>query len=161
MKPLQKLIRVAFLVGASLAIAAPAPAKAEVGGPRLAATVFAKRIVRLIGANRYAAAWASLYPLHQKAAPLDRYVACEDLTPIPGHIMALRTIRTWRASVDVAGVGNPVPGTKVALRIVIADTSIPASSIVIKTVSVVRTGKRFAWILPPDRYAAYLAGTCP
>jgi hypothetical protein len=126
-----------------------------------AATAFATGIVRLIGENRYAEAWASLYPLHQQAAPLERYLECENLTPIPGWITSLHTLRVWDAPVHVAGLTAPIRGTKVTLRIVITDASIPMSVVVVKTVGLVKVAQRWAWLLPPARYAAYLAGECP
>ena len=160
--PSARTLHVACVFGALLAMVVPAPANAQTGDGQLAAaSAFAKQIVRLIGENRYAEAWASLYPLHQEAAPLDRYVACEDLTPIPGRITSLRTMRAWHAPVDIAGLPDRIPGTKVTLRIVITDASIAARAIIVKTVGIVRAGERWAWMLPPERYAAYLAGTCP
>jgi hypothetical protein len=138
------------------------PAPAAVGNNRRAtASAFASRIVRLIGENRYAEAWASLHPLHQQVVPLERYVECENLTPVPGQITSLRTLRAWNAAVDVAGLPSPVPGTKVKLRIVLADASIPARVVVVKTVALVKVARHWVWSLPRARYAAYLAGDCP
>jgi hypothetical protein len=155
-----KTICIACVGGALLASAPSAPAAGAREGRLASASAFAKGIVRLIGENRYADAWTRLHPLHQKAAPLDRYVACEDLTPIPGQITSLRTIRVWRAPVVWQEFALRFPGRGRASH-VIADASIPASSIIVKTVSVVRVARRLVWILPPDRYAAYLAGACP
>jgi hypothetical protein len=145
-----------------LALGLSAPQTADAGKNHLAtASAFASRIVRLIGENRYADAWVDLHPLHQQAAPLDRYVECENETPIPGRITSLRTLRTWDAPVHVAGITNPIRGTKVTLRIVIADASIPARVVVITTVGLVRVAQHWVWLLPAARYAAYLAGDCP
>ena len=90
-----------------------------------------------------------------------RYVECENLTPIPGRITSVRALRTWSAPAHVAGLADPVPGMKVKLRIVISEASIPARTVVVKTVAVVRVPQRWAWMLPPARYAAYAAGECP
>ena len=125
------------------------------------AGAFATRIVRLIGANRYAEAWNSLLPLHQQAAPLERYVLCENETPIPGRVTAVRVLRIWDAAVRVAGVADPVRGTKVKVRIEIADESLPARVVVGKTISLVPVAHHWVWLLPAARYAAYVAGTCP
>jgi hypothetical protein len=141
---------------------APAPADARVDGNHVSsASAFATRIVRLIGENRYAQAWVSLYPLHRQAAPLQRYVECENLTPVPGRITSLRTLRVWDAPVHIAGLPDPTPGTKVTLRIVIADAAISPPVVVIKTVGLVKVAKHWTWVLPPGRYAAYVAGECP
>jgi hypothetical protein len=125
------------------------------------AGALATRIVRLIGANRYAEAWNSLLPLHQQAAPLERYVLCENETPIPGRVTAVRMLRVWDAPVRVAGVGDPVRGTKVKVRIEIADESIPARVTVAKTIGLVPVAHHWAWLLPAARHAAYFASNCP
>jgi len=145
-----------------LAFGVVAPQTAEAGQKRLPApSAFASRIVRLIGENRYADAWLDLHPLHQQAAPLERYVACENETPIPGRVTSVRTLRVWDAPVHVSGITNALPGTKVRLRIVISDAPIPASVVVVKTVELVPVAEHWVWLLPPARYAAYLAGDCP
>jgi hypothetical protein len=125
------------------------------------ARAFATRIVRLIGADRYAEAWNSLLPLHQQAAPLERYVLCENETPIPGRVAAVRVLRVWDAPVRVAGLADPVRGTKVKVRIEIADESIRARVAVVKTISLVPVAHHWVWLLPAARYAAYIAGNCP
>jgi hypothetical protein len=154
---MQTIVRISIVV---LALAAPQPAAA--GNDRLAsAGAFALRIVRLIGANDYADAWTYLHPLHQQAAPRDRYVECENQTPIPGAITRIKIVRAWDASVHVAGLGTPVAGTKVMLRLVITDASIPAQVTVTKTVGLTQVSRRWVWMLPADRYAAYVAGECP
>lgn len=149
------------VLGAFLALA-PAPASGRAVPSRLAAaSAFAAHIVRLIGENRYAEAWNSLHPLHQQAAPLERYVACENLTPIPGRIASIRTLRVWDTPVRVAGLPERVRGAKVKLRIVVSDPSALERTAVVKTVGVVRVAGRWAWLLPPSRYDAYAAGECP
>ena len=150
------------LVVALLTLSLSAAQSANVGKSHFAeVSTFASRIVRLIGENRYAEAWASLHPLHQLAAPIERYVECENLTPITGLITSVRRLRVWDAPVHVAGLPSPVRGTKVTLRIVIVDDSIPARIVVVKTVGLVQVARRWVWLLPADRYAAYLAGDCP
>jgi hypothetical protein len=154
-----------MLVMVVLLVAGLAPTKnvaaADGHGRFASAGAFATRIVRLIGANRYAEAWNSLLPLHQQAAPLERYVLCENETPIPGRVALVRVVRAWHAPVRVAGLPGPVRGTKVKVRIEIADDSIPARVAVGKTISLVPVAHHWAWLLPAARYAAYLAGTCP
>jgi len=156
------LATIAFV---AISLGSPARSRAVAGGAEgqnaHGARAFAIRIVLLLGSNRYAEAWASLHPLHQEVAPFDRYVECENLTPIPGRITSVRALRTWSAPAHVAGLSDPVPGTKVKLRIVISEASIPARIVVVKTVVVVRVPQRSAWLLPPARYAAYAAGECP
>ena len=150
---------VAFL---AVSLGYPAASEAAARGQTApGARTFAVRIVRLLASNQYAQAWASLHPLHQEVAPLPRYVECESLTPIPGQVTSVRALKTWSAPAHVAGLADPLPGVKVKLRIVISEPSIPARTVIVKTVAVVRVVQRWAWLLPQARYAAYAAGECP
>jgi hypothetical protein len=156
---------IATIALVAILLGRPAASRAVDGGVEAhdahGARTFAIRVVRLLGSNRYAEAWAGLHPLHQEVAPLARYVECENLTPIPGRVTSVRALGTWSAPAHVAGLAAPVPGMKVKLRIVISEESIPARTVVVKTVAVVRVPQRWAWLLPPVRYAAYAAGECP
>ena len=77
---------------------------------------FLMRIVQLLAANRYAEAWPSLNPLQQSIAPLQTYVACESLSPVPGHLVSLRTMRVRRETVRVLPERPPSPAPPSASR---------------------------------------------
>jgi len=145
-----------FLATLAVLVVLPAPAcaLADRNHPVDAGT-FAARIVRLIAENDYADAWVFLHPLHRRAAPLERYVQCENFTPIRARLGSVRAIRVRRALVRVAGTPEPLNGTKVTLRIVIDGAPI------VETVGLVPAAHGWVWLLPAARYAAYLAGGCP
>ncbi len=121
-----------FLATLAVLVVLPAPAcaLADRNHPVDAGT-FAARIVRLIAENDYADAWVFLHPLHRRAAPLERYVQCENLTPIRARLGSVRAIRV----ID----GAPI----------------------VETVGLVPAAHGWVWLLPAARYAAYLAGGCP
>lgn len=129
--------------------------------PRAEASAFAVRLVNQIAHNRYEEAWANLHPLHQQVAPLDRYVQCEMMTPVPVAPTAIRALHARRGLAHIPGLEQPVPAIKVALRIVMVDPLTRARLAFTKTVAVAWLNDRWVWFLPAARYAAYLRGECP
>jgi len=154
-------IRTAILVTVAALVLPTGTSAAGATRDLIRARMLAVRVVGLVVQNRYAEAWASLYPLHQQAAPLDRYVACENESAITVGLAGVRVLRVWTAAVRAAGAPRSITGAKVRLRIVLADESLSEQFALVKTVSLVRVAGRWAWILPPARYAAYAAGDCP
>jgi hypothetical protein len=71
---------------------------------------FLSHVVRLLVANRYADAWESLNPADQKLAPEPVYVACESLSPVPGHLVSLRTVAC--ATIESASPSVSVSGSR-------------------------------------------------
>lgn len=134
-------LSLALLVGAGVASSAP---RRPPGGP----VRFLSHVVRLLAANRYAQAWKSLAPADQKLAPETAYVACESLTPVPGHLASLRTLH----------VGHDRIGVAVRFRLRIAEEGLQEATTVLLTAHAVVAGRRWAWILPPARRALYRQG---
>lgn len=106
----------AILVGATAIVgtSAAATARRQRPHPAGAPADFLTRIVQLLAANRYAEAWPSLNPLQQSIAPLQTYVACESLSPVPGHLVSLRTMRVRQETVRVLPERPPVASTAVS-----------------------------------------------
>jgi hypothetical protein len=154
--------RVFVIVAAAFVAVAVAPTAAtELGPTRSGDARFALHVVRLIAANRYSDAWRLLHPRHQLAAPRATYVACEQQTPIPGTLRSALVLDVADATIHVAGVTRPVVARAVQIRIVIAGRPVSEGVSVDLKVHVVRVHGRRAWILPPERFAAYAEGTCP
>jgi hypothetical protein len=144
----------AWVATAVLISAQPAVARAESPG------AFARKVVTEIAANDYAAAWRTLHPLHQQAAPLGEYVRCESASPIPGHLQSLRVLRVADQAVRVPGVAAAVPGKAVSVRITIADRALDLAVVVDDTVHLVMVDGAWRWILPQRRYERYRDNTC-
>lgn len=105
-------------------------------------------VIRLLAANRYDEAWASLSPNDKALAPRSVYVACESRSPIPGHLTSLH----------VLGVGHDRIGVAVTFALRIAGgASLPTVRVVL-TAHAVRAGHRWAWVFPPARRAVYRNG---
>jgi len=121
---------------------------------------FVERVVRLVSANRYREAWQSLNPLHQRAAPLSRYVYCEQLTPIPGSLTSLRILSVARSQVNVTS-NIRRDGYAVEVRLVIAGRPVPEGVVITHVFHAVASAGEWTWVLPPARLAAYRHGRCP
>ena len=121
---------------------------------------FVAQLVREIAANDYAGAWATLYPAHQRIASLDAYVACEQLSPIPGKLTSVNVLGVSDRQVQVAGQPAAVSGKAVRVRLAITDAG-PDPIVLTHTSHAVAVAGHWTWILPPERFAAYRAGRCP
>jgi hypothetical protein len=124
------------------------------------AVAFLSRVVRLIAANRYPEAWRSLNPVDQDAAPLERYVACESLTPVPGHLASLQVLAVANRPVRLTSVAAAIPSVEVTFRIVLAGAVVPEGVVVTHAVHAVAWHGRWTWILPRARVETYSNGGC-
>jgi hypothetical protein len=125
-----------------------------------AASAFAVRTVRLLVENRYAAAWQSLHPAHQRAVGgRSAYVRCELAAPVVARAIAIDSLAVWDERAAIAGVGR-VRTKAVAIRIALEDTSVPEGIPVTLTVHVLPANGRWRWVLPNSRYASYRRGGC-
>ena len=122
---------------------------------------FLKGVVRQIAANQYASAWRTLEPGQQRLVPESEYVRCESASPIPGRLDWIKVVRAYDEPVAVAGVGGALVAAKaVTFRLKISEPALQESVTVTHTVHAVPVGRRWAWILPPDRFQLHRSGTC-
>jgi hypothetical protein len=155
-----------IVVALVLLVAAPAGAKASVWrelapqAPHGNPAGFLRGVVSDIVRNDYAHAWLSLYPAHQRVAPLGAYVACESKSPVGGELESLQVVRSVRARVSVAGTSRPLRGFAVTFLIRLVAPSLDLVSQFTTTVHAVPAGPRWAWILPRGRYLMYAANAC-
>lgn len=157
-------MRFALLTVAVLALGAfGAPAAgAHRATPRLkpSPVVFLERVITAIAANDYALAWQSLHAAHRAVAPEAEYVACEELSPIPGTLESLVPVRVLRKPVTVAGLPHAVQGVLVTFRLRLGDRELSAYATVTLNATAVPVGKRWAWMLPLARYEMYRDDAC-
>jgi hypothetical protein len=109
----------------------------------------------------YAAAWQTLYPLHQQVAPRDRYIACETASPFPAPLQHIEIKSVHRAPVQVAGSASPVAGAAVRVRVTLQGFAPRDPIVLTHTFHLVAVGSRWTWILSAPSYRAYAAGQCP
>jgi hypothetical protein len=149
------------LIAAALAVEATAQADRGVR-PAEPAGKYMTGIVKLKLANDYGRAWQSLYPRHQRIAPVDAYVACESLVPPAGTLVGLRVLRTFDESIRVAGERHKVKTRAVRVRVAVASPAFPLFPVTVaQTFHAIAVDGRWRWILSEDQYGYYSEGTCP
>jgi hypothetical protein len=141
---------------ATVSIAGVAKPGRTLGDP----VVFLKGVVRQIAGNDYASAWQTLAPAQKRFVPKGEYVRCESASPIPGRLAWIKVVRAYEEPVQVAGLDGSVTAKAVTFRLKITEPALQDSVVVTDTVHAVPSGTRWAWILPPDRFALHRSGTC-
>jgi hypothetical protein len=142
------------------AIVAALPGQSRAGGADVTASAFAVRTVGLLIENRYAAAWRTLHPLHQRAiGGRARYVECEQSAPITETAISIEGVGVRDKIAPIAGIGR-VRAKAVTLEVAFADPVVPEGVPVTLTVHVLRVKSAWRWVLPNARYAGYARGGC-
>ena len=154
---MRHLLALIVLAGAVTA----APGDAHGRAPGGDAAPFLSHIVRLIAANDYAGAYPLLHPAQRRLVnPVD-YVACEQLSPVPGKLSSLRVLRITREPIHVAGTSTgQLPSTAVAFELRLTEPLHRESATVRLTAHAVSVSGRWAWILSARRLALDRSGTC-
>jgi hypothetical protein len=122
------------------------------------APAFLASVVRLLMADKYAAAWATLNPEHQAVAPRSVYVSCEMASPITEKLVSLKVLAVGKESIHLVPSDRKVTSVAVTFGAILktGKTKTPA----VLHLHAVRVGSSWTWILPPDRYALYKSGGC-
>lgn len=128
------------------------PALGDPGG-------FVERLIVQIVRDDYARAWLTLHPAHKAVARRWTYVDCELLSPIPGDIVSLKIVGVTGKRVLVAGAGR-LPAKAVTFELVLREPALDENVVVTHTSHVVEVRGSWRWILTPERYGLYRAGTC-
>jgi hypothetical protein len=154
------------IVGSALAFVAAAVTAAAIvsltrpGAERGDPGAFVSRIVALVLADDYGAAWRSLYPAHQLVAPRREYVDCELRTPVGASLRSIDVLRVADRSLRIPGQSERVTAKAVTLRVRIENVALRTTDAFRHTFNAVPVGSHWAWILTPDRYALYRSDAC-
>ncbi len=144
----------------ALVVLAGHPTQSRAGEPNAAASAFAVRTVGLLVENRYAVAWRTLHPSHQRAiGGRARYVQCELSEPITETAVSIEGIGVRDKTMSIAGIGR-VRAKAVTVRVAFADSLVPEGVPVTLTVHVLQVKGAWRWVLPNARYAGYAHGSC-
>lgn len=136
------------------------PAKSRAADPDTAASAFAVRTVGLLVENRYAVAWRTLHPSHQRAiGGRAKYVRCELSAPITETAVSIDGVAVRDRMAAIAGIGR-VRAKAVTVKVAFADALVPEGVPVTLTVHVLRVTGAWRWVLPNESYAGYLRGGC-
>ena len=151
------LLAFILLAGALAAAAGDAYGQSRRGD----AVTFLDHVVRLLAANDYGAAYPLLHPEQRRLVSAGEYVACEQMSPIPGRLTSLRALRTTTRNIHVAGTSTRrVASTAVTFELQLTG-SLPGESATVElTAHAVSVAGRWAWILSARRLALHRSGTC-
>jgi hypothetical protein len=168
----EPLVQRPVIVGSLIAVAASAAlvvlllshARPGLGGgdssPRNDPAAFVSRIVGLIVADDYAAAWRSLNPAHQEIAPQSEYVECELTTRVGSSLKSIDVVRVADRLLRIPGASQSVTAKAITLRIEIVSPALGTSETFKQTFNAVPEGSDWTWILTPSRYALYRDDAC-
>jgi hypothetical protein len=125
------------------------------------AAPFLRHVVRLLAANDYQAAYPLLHPQQRRLVSAGEYVACEQMSPIPGRLVSLRALRTTTEKIHVAGTtSRRVASTAVTFELQLAGSLPGEAATVHLTAHAVEVAGRWTWILSAHRLALHRSGTC-
>ena len=127
----------------------------------LAAEAFLAKVITLLAANDYAAAWTSLYPAQQRLVPRTAYVRCEASSPIPGRLGRLDVLDAHVERIVVPGTRAPARrSTAVTFRITLVPLGPGRPAVVTVRAHALRADRRWTWMLPAGRLALHRSGRC-
>lgn len=150
-------IALLVLAGALAVAAGDAYAQSRRGN----AVTFLDHVVRLLAANDYQAAYPLLHPGQQRLVSAGEYVACEQMSPIPGKLTSLRVLKTTLGRIHVPGTSpGRVAATAVTFELQLTGSSPGETATIDLTAHAVAVGGRWTWILSARRMALHRSGTC-
>ena len=152
-------LAIAFVAAAVAAATLVTLTRPDAGAPDDPAA-FVSRIVALVVADDYGAAWGSLYPAHKLVAPRREYVDCELRNPVGANLRSIDVLRVADRSVRIPGESERVDAKAVTLRVRIENTALQTSDAFRHTFNAVPVGSHWAWILTPSRYELYRTDAC-
>jgi hypothetical protein len=120
---------------------------------------FIVQLVRNVAAGRHDAAWADLYPPHQRVAARAEYARCEERDPFPGRLAEVVVLKVFDEPARVAGQPQPLQSIAVRVRMVVRRPTM--NERFEHTFHAVAVDGRWRWYLPAARFDAYRAGLCP
>jgi hypothetical protein len=154
-------IGVVAVVAGALSLAAAAQADRGLR-PAEPAGKYMTGVVKQKLASEYDLAWQSLYPGHQRVAPLEAYVGCESMTADAGELVAIKVLRVFDERIRVAGERRTTMTRAVRVRVTIASpifTPFPVT--ITQTFHAIAVDGRWTWILSQYQYSYYSQGSCP
>ena len=120
---------------------------------------FISQLVHHVAAGRYAQAWTTLYPPHQRVATRQEYLRCEPMTPFPGKVENVRVLEVFDEPVSVGGEAEEVGSTAIIVRLTVLAEDDQRDRFD-STFHAVAVDGKWTWFLPEQRYEAYVAGGC-
>jgi hypothetical protein len=143
-----------------LAVLALATACGGDGGPGDPG-VFVTTLIRDLGSGRTGSAWDVLHPSHRERVPRARYVRCESEDGFGGRVTKVDVLEVKEEPATIPGQFGEKPSTAVTVGVTLDGAEAEAPERFTLTAHVFETDGKWAWVIGPVDYAAYMAGVCP
>jgi hypothetical protein len=155
----------AAAIGCALALAGCGGSESE---PAAATTLAAQgpglfyaSLIREKATGQYQLAWESLHPFHQRFAPRETYIQCENQTAFPGRLLDVSIVHVGDEPVQIAGEDHTVPAKAVTIKVSVDYPGISKPVVVTDTYHAISVNGHWTWILTRANFADYKAGQCP
>jgi len=122
---------------------------------------FVRNLVTELYHGQTGKAWDQLHPLHQAAVSRSRYIECERIAPLPGKARRIDIVKVVKAKTAIPGQTGKVPSTEVTFRVLLELPGFSSPELITGTAHVFNVDGRWAWVIGPNDYPAYAAGSCP
>lgn len=122
---------------------------------------FVRTLIRDLGAGRTAEAWVLLHPLHREKITRDLYVACESRDGFGGEVTKVDVLAVEEERATIPGQFGERPSTAVTVGVTVDVPESEEPERFTLTAHVFDVDGKWAWIVGPVDYAAYMTGNCP
>jgi hypothetical protein len=122
---------------------------------------FAARVIRLLGSGQTGRAWDLLHPLHRERVPRTLYVRCERSDGFGGTVTKIDVLEVKKAPATIPGQFGRRASTAVTVGITLDTPEVDEPEKFSLTVHVFEDDGKWAWVIGPVDYAAYMTGVCP
>jgi hypothetical protein len=151
-----RIVRVAALLLAVIALAGCGGSD----GPEKPGA-FVTALLQDLGAGETAKAWEQLHPLHQAKIPRDRYVECEGKDGFGGTVTKVNVLAVKKEPATIPGQFGERPSTAVTVGITLDVPESEEPERLTLTAHIFDIDGKWAWVVGPVDYAAYMTGNCP
>lgn len=125
------------------------------------ADAFVQALIRDLGSGRTGQAWDLLHPLHRERVPRALYVRCESKDGFGGTVTKIDVLEVKEEPATIPGQFGERPSTAVTVGITLDPAEATEPERFTLTAHVFESGGRWAWVIGPVDYAAYMTGVCP
>lgn len=123
--------------------------------------VFVTALIQDLGAGETGKAWELLHPLHRREIPRALYVRCEGRDGFGGEVTKVDVLEVKEEPATIPGRFGQRPSTAVTVGVTLDVPELEQPERFTLTAHVFDNEGRWAWVVGPVDYAAYMTGTCP
>jgi hypothetical protein len=123
--------------------------------------LFVTTLIRDLGSGRTGEAWDLLHPLHQEGVSRAQYVSCERGDGFGGRVTEIDVLEVKEEQATIPGQFEQRPSTAVTVGVTLDVPEADAPEKFTLTAHVFETEGKWAWVIGPVDYAAYMTGSCP